>query len=89
MGNYLLYENPEMVQFLKNKGFDSMRLAESTYDRSVAPVFDTLAVFNPSNIRSVNAAFDPAKRDSANITFAKGGEVSSAKLMLDRLTSAR
>jgi hypothetical protein len=73
MGNYLLYENPEMVQLLKNKGFDSMRLAESTYDRSVAPVFDTLAVFNPSNIRSVNAAFDPAKRGSANLMAGAAG----------------
>jgi hypothetical protein len=73
MGNYLLYENPEMVQLLKKKGFDSMRLAESTYDRSVAPVFDTLAVFNPSNIRSVNAAFDPAKRGSANLMAGAAG----------------
>jgi hypothetical protein len=81
MGNYLLYENPEMVQLLKNKGFDSMRLAESTYDRSVAPVFDTLAVFNPSNIRSVNAAFDPAKRGSANIlATAAGGTISLSAL---------
>jgi hypothetical protein len=81
LGNYLLYENPEMVQLLKNKGFDSMRLAESTYDRSVAPVFDTLAVFNPSNIRSVNAAFDPAKRGSANIlATAAGGTISLSAL---------
>jgi hypothetical protein len=81
LGNYLLYENPEMVELLKNKGFDSMRLAESTYDRSVDPVFDTLAVFNPSNIRSVNAAFDPAKRGSANIlATAAGGTISLSAL---------
>jgi hypothetical protein len=48
-----------------------------------------VVMFDPKKIRSVNAAFDPAKRDSSNITFAKGGEVSSAKDMLDRLTSAR
>jgi len=64
-GNYLLFETPEMVQFLKNKGFDSMRLAEDGYNNGA---FDTLAVFNPANIRSVNAAFDPAKRSSANLT---------------------
>jgi len=73
LGNYLQYENPEMVELLKSKGFDSMRLAESTYDRSVAPVFDTLAIFNPSNIRSVNAAFDPAKRGSPNIMASAAG----------------
>ena len=72
LGNYLLYENPEMVRLLKDKGFDSMRLAESTYDRNVDPVFDTLAIFNPSNIRSVNAAFDPAKRESSNILSGLG-----------------
>jgi hypothetical protein len=42
-------------------------------------------VFDPSNIRSTNAAFDPAKRDSSNITFAQGGEASSAKTMLESL----
>jgi hypothetical protein len=73
LGNYLQYENPEMVNLLKSKGFDSMRLAESTYDRSVAPVFDTLAIFNPSNIRSINAAFDPAKRSSPNIMAGAAG----------------
>jgi hypothetical protein len=73
LGNYLQYENPEMVELLKSKGFDSMRLAESTYNRSIAPVFDTLAIFDPSNIRSVNAAFDPAKRGSPNIMAGAAG----------------
>lgn len=31
------------------------------------------AVFDPSNIRSVNAAFDPAKRDSANLLASAAG----------------
>lgn len=69
-GNYLLFETPEMVQFLKNKGFDSMRLAEDGYNNGA---FDTLAVFDPANIRSVNAAFDPAKRNSANLMAGVGG----------------
>jgi hypothetical protein len=63
-GNYLLFETPEMVQFLKNRKFDSMRLAEDGYNGGT---FDTLAVFNPSNIRSVNAEFNPANRGSANL----------------------
>jgi GNAT superfamily N-acetyltransferase len=31
------------------------------------------AIFNPTNIRSVNAAFDPSKKDSANILAGVGG----------------
>ncbi len=35
------------------------------------PVYlDELAMLNPANIRSVNAAFDPAKSDSANLLAA-------------------
>jgi hypothetical protein len=32
----------------------------------------TVAVLDPSNIRSVNAAFDPAKADSANLLYSRG-----------------
>ena len=60
-GNYLLYENKEVVDFLKSKGYDSMFLKESAGKDSP---FTTLAVFNPSDIRSVNAKFDPDKVDS-------------------------
>jgi hypothetical protein len=63
-GNYLLYENKDMVDFLKSKGYDSMRLAEEGY--SGGP-FETLGVFDPKNIRSVHAKFDPAKAGSADL----------------------
>jgi hypothetical protein len=33
----------------------------------------SIAVFNPSDIRSVNAAFDPAKRNSANLMAGAAG----------------
>jgi len=39
-------------------------------EKSVA---DTYAVFDPSNIRSINAAFDPEKRGSANLMAGVGG----------------
>ena len=73
-GNYLLYESKEVVDFLKSKGFDSMWLRESTYDPNNSPI-TTLAIFDPTNIRSVNAAFDPAKRGSANLGYAQGGYI--------------
>jgi len=41
----------------------------------------SLAVFDPKNIRSVNAAFDPAKRNSANLTAGiMGGTVGLSAL---------
>jgi len=67
-GNYILYENPEVVGFLKDQGFDSMRLAEY-YDEPMS----TIAIFDPKNIRSVNAEFDPEQRESANILYSGGG----------------
>ena len=63
-GNYLLYENKEVVDFLKAKGFDSMFLKESS---GADEPFTTLAVFEPSDIRSVNAKFDPKKKGSPKI----------------------
>ena len=67
-GNYLLYENKEMVDYLKSKGYDSMLLRESTYSKEArnAP-YTTLAHFSPSQIRSRNAAFDPDNIGKPNI----------------------
>lgn len=45
------------VDFLKEQGFTGIKYE----DGYVASIFD------PSNIRSVNAAFDPAKKNSANL----------------------
>jgi hypothetical protein len=59
-GNYLVYENQPVVDFLKSKGYDSMRLRESTDDN-----FPTIAVFNPETIRSRFAAFDPFRKTAA------------------------
>jgi len=39
---------------------------------------DVLAKFDGSNIRSPNAAFDPAKADSSNLLFANGGRPGAA-----------
>jgi hypothetical protein len=63
-GNYLLYENKQVVDFLKSKGYDSMFLKENAGENNP---FTTLAVFEPNNIRSVNAKFDPEKKDSPQI----------------------
>jgi hypothetical protein len=84
-GNYMMYETKPVVEYLKGKGYDSMRLRESTGDD-----YPTIAVFNPESIRSKFAAHDPFRRDAATAAAmgvlapdlmaeekkkAKGGEV--------------
>ena len=61
-GSYLMYENPEMVDYLKNKGYDAMRLRES-----VGGDYSTLALFDPSQVRSRFAAFDPARMNENDL----------------------
>jgi len=68
-GNYLLYENKKMVNFLKGKGYDAVWLKESRG----SPSYSTLAVFDPKNVRSRHAMFDPAKKDSADLLASIGG----------------
>ena len=73
-GNYLLYENKPTVDFLKDKGFDSMWLRESTYSpEDIAAPYSTLAVFDPANIRSKFAEFDKGQRLSRNISAGVAG----------------
>ena len=54
----------------RNEGFDSVRLnrPDNVLEGRKAP-YETV-VFDPSNIRSVNAAFDPAESGSANLMYA-------------------
>jgi hypothetical protein len=59
-GNYMMYETKDVVNYLKSKGFDSMRLRESTGDN-----YPTIAVFDPETVRSRFAAFDPFRKDIA------------------------
>lgn len=61
-GDYIVYESKPMVDYLKSKGYDSMMLRES----AGGPV-TTMAVFEPSQLRSRFAAFDPARRNEANL----------------------
>jgi hypothetical protein len=62
-GSYLMYENPQVVDFLKSKGFDSMMLKESSGSKG----YSTMAIFDPQDIRSAHATFDPAKTGSSNL----------------------
>ena len=84
-GNYLLYENKQVVDFLKSKGYDSMFLKESS---GADKPFTTLAVFDPTDIRSVNAKFDPKKKGSPQI-LASAPFVGAAALAMGSMQDAR
>jgi hypothetical protein len=63
-------QQEEIQRRLKGKGFDGLNMFGNE-----------IIIFDPSNIRSVNAAFDPAKRGSANIlATAAGGTISLSAL---------
>jgi hypothetical protein len=53
---------PEMVDVLKDLGHDSL-IAKEGIDDNIS----TVAIFGGDQIRSVNAAFDPAKKESSNL----------------------
>jgi hypothetical protein len=60
-GNYMTYETPAVVEYLKKKGYDSMMLKESD------DVYTTMAAFHPERIRSRFAAFDPLRRNEPDM----------------------
>ena len=72
-GNYLMYETKPVVNYLKSKGYDSMRLRESTDDN-----YPTIAVFDPKHVRSRFAAFDPARQHENDLLAKRGGRVTHA-----------
>ena len=59
---YDRYGIDELIQ----KGYDGIRLPDPDGNA-------TLVAFKPNQYRSVNAAFDPAKKDSANLLAGLGG----------------
>jgi len=61
-----------LVRSAKSEGFDGLRMNNFS-DEAGYGVYNPAShsvVFDPKNIRSVNAAFDPAKADSANLLAA-------------------
>ena len=71
-GNYILYENKKMVDFLKSKGYDSMFLRESVHDKAEKILekpqdvpYETFAVFDPQDLRSPFAKFETGDVDTS------------------------
>ena len=83
-GNFILYENKEMVNFLKGKGYDSMFLREDTVtnpkkiaEKPQDVPYETFAVFDSTDLRSPFAKFDPDEIESPDILKAQGGAVNT------------
>jgi hypothetical protein len=55
------------VEKLKSEGYSGVKFSDEEYGGTSAAIFD------PENIRSVHAAFDPAKKQSANILAGGAG----------------
>lgn len=58
---------------LIKKGYDGIRVIDTEFGG------ESLIVFDPKNIRSVNAMFDPEKSDSPNIMYAFNGRRTSTE----------
>ena len=60
-------DNPEVVSRMGERGYDSVKVYEQEGEAG-----ESLFIASPSNIRSVNAAFDPMEKDSAELLFSRG-----------------
>lgn len=67
-------EHPVIQNWIKNNGYDGFVVNDGSWmAMSADKPARIMGVFDPSKIRSTNAAFDPAKTDSANLLYANGG----------------
>lgn len=67
----------DLAKSAKDEGFDSLIVKNvidpGNIDPAAKKVADTTFIFDPSNIRSRFAAFDPAKTDSADLLASRAG----------------
>lgn len=72
-GQQMAYRSKDFARIIdqaKAEGFDGVRFKNV----NEGAVGDQIAIFDPSNIRSVNAAFDPDKAASPILTAGAGGK---------------
>jgi hypothetical protein len=84
MDRMLMFSTNDLAAIARSSGNYDGLVIQNVYDpgslKSKA-IADTYMVFDPANIRSVNAAFDPAKRGSANLMAgAAGGAIGLSAL---------
>lgn len=74
------YDANELAQLAKDLAYEGLlirNVVDSKISSGAQPA-DTYFKFSPEGIRSVNAAFDPAKADSTNILYSGGGRPGAA-----------
>jgi len=76
----------EMIDYPEDTPYSMMR--DQSDEALIADGYDSkkrydgaITVFDPSNIRSVNAAFDPTKKDSSNLLASAGAGIGALGLM--------
>jgi len=77
-GNYLFYENKEMADFLKEKGYDSVWLREDTTKTGLAKPFSTLAVLDETGVKPV---YDFAREADTAASALRGLDMSQGARM--------
>lgn len=77
-GNYLFYENKEMADFLKEKGYDSLWLREDTTKTGLAKPFSTLAVLDETGVKPV---YDFAREADMAASALRGLDMSQGARM--------
>jgi hypothetical protein len=71
VGNWIVYEQKEMVDFLKSKGYDSMLLSEEASAKGSDAAHETIAVFNPKMIKSATGNTGAYSPETSDIRFQK------------------
>jgi hypothetical protein len=79
-GNYLFYENKEMADFLKEKGYDSLWLREDTTKTGLAKPFSTLAVLDETGVKPV---YDFAREADTAASALRGLDIRSQNAAKD------
>ena len=71
VGNWTVYENKPMVDFLKTKGYDTMLLSEDASAKGSDAEHETLAVFAPNMIKSATANTGAYSSSESDIRYQK------------------
>lgn len=77
-GNYLLFENKEMADFLKDKGYDSVWLREDTTQAGLGKPFSTLAVLDETGVKPV---YDFAREADSALSALRGLDMDQGSRM--------
>jgi hypothetical protein len=83
IGNYFGAQN--VTEAARKAGFDSAKAPGSNFWDGG----NEFVAFDPRNIRSVNAAFDPARSDSANLLAANAKQGAAVPLAIDAAERAQ